>query len=144
MPSYAAKPQKPVLSLKKAEAPEVVNNDPTVAQSPEPIKLEQDEFVSIAGLASQGREALVAKLRDHMEKSAPKEYVPPALTERQMTRTQMEMEAGRRASERHAAQAAHRPQPKPEASDGYTAPVFRPAGHVPNFDSKDPGAQTLK
>lgn len=148
MPSYATKPP---LSLKKTAEPAPTLAAPELEtpelETPEledkQIEIEP-EFVSIAGLASQGRDALVEKLREHMVKSAPKEYVPPAPTERQMTQTQREMEAGRKAVARAADQQAFRPQPKREASDGYTVPAFRPADHVPNFDSKDPAARILK
>ncbi len=130
---------KPTLSLGAARAadedtlfkPLVV--EPVVEEKP--IEIEP-EFVSIAGLASQGRDALVDQLRKHMVNSAPKEYEPPKPTERQWSQTEREMEAGRRASERAAAQAAMHSQPKPEASDGYTVPAYRPNDHVPNFDSK--------
>jgi len=104
----------------------------------------QPEFVSIAGLASKGRDALLDQLRDHMEKSKIEEYVPPPPTARQMSQTQLEMEAGRRATERHAAQAAQYKQMERDKSEGYTTPVFRPGEHVPGFDAPDPRAQTLK
>ncbi len=106
------------------------------------VEIEQ-EFVSIAALASKGRDALVDAMRTHINRPEP-EYVPPQPTERQRTRTEMEMDRGRKTSERHAASALAALQPKPDPSDGYTVPVFRPGDHVPNFDSKDPGARTLK
>lgn len=140
MPSYATKPP---MTLKKTAVQLAAEAEPPVSESSEPIEI-KEEFVSIAGLASQGRDALVEKLREHMVKSAPKEYVPPERTERQMSQTEREMEAGRKAVARAAAQQAARPQPQREASDGYTVPAFRPADHVPNFDSKDPAARTLK
>lgn len=61
---------------------------------------------------------------------------PPAMTERQKSQIELEMEAGRRAVARHAAQAAHRPQPKPDPTEGKTTPVFRPEDYVPNLNSK--------
>ncbi len=138
MPSYTTKPP---LSLKKE--PLVVEAVEVPVVEDKPVEIEP-EFVSIAGLASQGRDALVDKLREHMAKSAPKEYVPPAPTARQMSQTEREMAAGRAAQAKHAARDAVRPQAKPDASEGYTVPAFRPGDHVPGFDSKDPGAQTLK
>ncbi len=68
----------------------------------EPIKLGEDEFISIAGLASAGREKLLDALRAHAERTKIVDYVPPQPTERQMTQTQLEQEAGRRAIARHA------------------------------------------
>ncbi len=117
---------------------------PPVSDSPEPIKVDTEEVVSIAALASRGRDALVDQLRKHMVNSAPKEYTPPGLTDRQAARLKEEMDAGRRASERSAAQSALARQPKPDPTVGYTVPVYRPADHVPNFDSKDPGSRILK
>ncbi len=110
----------------------------------EPIKVAEDEFISIAGLASAGREKLLDALRAHAEKNKVVEYVPPQPTERQMTQTQLEMEAGRRAIQRHSAMDANRPQPKRDASEGFTTPVFRPASHVPNLNSGDLGARNVK
>jgi hypothetical protein len=140
MPSYTDKK----LTLKKTEiveaAPEVVEAPPA---EDKPIEIEP-EFVSIAGLASKGREALLDQLRQHMEKGKQEEYVPPQPTARQLTQTQLEMEAGRRASERAAAQAAMYKKMEKDKSEGYTTPVFRPADHVPGFDAADPRAQTLK
>ncbi len=130
MSKYKAPPVKPYTPV---EEPPVV----------EMVALEEKEFVSIAALASQGRDALLAAHRAHMA-NKPAEYVAPEPTERQKTRTELEMEAGRKASERHRLSALAALQPKPDPSDNYTVPVFRPADHVPNFDSKDPGARTLK
>lgn len=110
----------------------------------EPIKLGEDEFISIAGLASAGRDRLLDALRAHAEKTKAVEHVPPTPTERQKTQTEMEQEAGRRAVQRHTAQAAHRPQPKPDPAEGYTTPAFRPGDHVPGMNSGQLGARNIK
>ncbi len=130
------------LGLKPKNSAAAAVDAPVVEDKPIDI---EPEFVSIAGLASQGRDKLLDAMRAHQEKTkAAQEYVPPPQTARQLSQTEREMAAGRKASARHAEQAAYRPQPKPEASDGYTVPSYRPGDHVPNFDSKDPGARTLK
>lgn len=138
---------KSTLALDAAPAAEVVEVETLTINEPvvdEPIQIAKDEFVSIAGLASAGREKLLDALRAHAEKTKVEEYVPPAPTERQQTQTQLEQEAGRRAVERHAAQAANRPQPKPDPGDGYSTPAFRPNDHVPGMMSGDLGARNIK
>lgn len=61
---------------------------------------------------------------------------PPEMTQRQRTQIELEMEAGRKAVARHTAQQAHRPQPKPDPTEGKTTPVFRPEDYIPNLNSK--------
>jgi hypothetical protein len=103
------------------------------------VELEQAEAerqnaepVSIIGLAAQGREVLLEQLRQHAERSKPKEYVPPPRTERQMTQLQEELEAGRRTQQRAEAQQASRPVPKKDVSEGFTTPAYRPGDLVPD------------
>ena len=94
--------------------------------------VETKEFVSLAGLASQGREALLDALRAHAEKPKPV-YTPPAMTERQLSNREEELEAGRRAVARATAQADQRPAPTEDRTkEGYTTPVFRPTDQVPD------------
>lgn len=63
-----------------------------------------------------------------------------------LNQTQVEMEAGRVASEKAAAEAALRPQRvksvKEKASEGYNTPVFRPHDHVPNMKGQGAIKQT--
>ena len=72
------------------------------------------------------------------------EVVPPTQTPRQMTQTQLEMEAGRKRSEAAAEQYAKLKPVVRDGSEGSTTQVFRPRDHVPNMDSKDPLIRTLK
>jgi hypothetical protein len=91
-----------------------------------------EQPISIMGLAAQGREALAEGMRRHRERTKPIETPPPPMTERQMTATQLEIEAGRRTQARHAAQQAHRPVPKKDPNEGFTTPVYRPGDVVPD------------
>lgn len=96
------------------------------------VTIDPQEFVSIAGLAAQGREALLDALRKHAEKPKPV-YTPPAMTERQLSLREEELEAGRRAVARHAAQQAARPQPvEDRVKEGFTTPVYRPGDVRPD------------
>lgn len=95
-------------------------------------RAKEEQQVSIIGLAAQGREALLEGMRKHAERAKPPPYVPPPMTERMMTRTQQEMEAGRRVSERAAAQEASRKQPPKDLKEGFTTPVYRPGNLVPD------------
>lgn len=56
-------------------------------------------------------------------------YVPPPPTERQAERTRLEMEAGRRATERATAQQTARPATQPDRTQGVNTPVHRPADY---------------
>lgn len=69
---------------------------------------------------------------------------PPEMTVRQRTQIEEEMEAGRKAVARHAAQQAHRPQPKPDPTEGKTTPVFRPEDYIPNLNSKSDAQRGYK
>lgn len=93
---------------------------------------EEMERATVIGAAAQGREYLLQKLRAHADK--PKEvYVPPPMTERQRTRLEEEMEAGRRAGAKQQAQAAHRPVPPHDPREpGPSTPVHRPGNIVPD------------
>ncbi len=69
---------------------------------------------------------------------------PPPPTNRQLERTRLEIEAGQRAVAKAAAEAANRPQRKPEPTDGTTVPVFRPQDYVPSMDQgKTLGARDI-
>lgn len=98
----------------------------------------QAESTNILGLAAQGREKLLAQMRQHTEANKPKEYVPPPMTERQLSQRELEFAAGRKSQERAVAQEAGRPQPKQDVSEGFTTPVHRPGDFVPGINSKDP------
>ena len=94
--------------------------------------VEPEDFVSIAGLAAQGREALLDALRAHTDKPKP-EYVPPAMTERQLAAREAEFEAGRRSVARAQAQDALRPQPVADPkTEGFSTPTHRPNNMVPD------------
>ncbi len=131
MPSYKTQPP---LSLKKTEIIEPV--EPAV--DAEPAK---EEIVSIRQVSSMGREALHDAIRAHRNRAEDqgKVTVVPPLSDR----TLREMKQGRDVSERHAAKMEAMKQ-VPASKDGYTVPVYRPADHVPGFDSKDLGARNLK
>lgn len=99
--------------------------------STEPVNIPEPE-VSLASIASQGREALLDAMRRHSENKPPP-YVPPAMTERQLSRREEEMEAGRRAVARAQAQQAARPVPvEDRVKEGFTTPVYRPDNAVPD------------
>lgn len=65
----------------------------------------------------------------------PPAYVPPPPTERQQVQINAEMAAGRRASERAAAQMAARPVRQSDPTEGTNTPVHRPG----NVDEYRPG-----
>lgn len=84
-------------------------------------------------MAAKGRDYLLEQMRQLQAKhDALPAYAPPPRTERQQAALELELAAGRRAQEKHAAQDASRPQPKPEKWDGTTAPVHRPGEVVPD------------
>jgi hypothetical protein len=93
---------------------------------------EEMERTTVLGVAAQGREALLDKLREHATK--PKEvYTPPAMTDRQKTRLEEEMAAGRAAQAKAQAQLAHRPVPPVDPREGTAGrPVHRPGNVVPD------------
>ncbi len=89
--------------------------------------------VDIREVAARGYDALQEQFKRHAEASKKKEYVPPPRTARQMEALQEELEAGRRVSERAAAQAAAAKPPKVDASkEGFINPVYRPNDVVPD------------
>lgn len=92
---------------------------------------EEMERTTVIGAAAQGREFLLQKLRAHNDK--PKAvYVPPPMTERQQSRLEEEMEAGRRAVAKQQAQIDSRPIPPRDPREGSSAPVHRPGNLVPD------------
>lgn len=93
---------------------------------------EEMERSTLIGAAAKGRDTLLAKLREHSQK--PKEvYTPPPMTERQLSRREEEMEAGRKAVEKHQAQIAHRPIPPHDKREGGpSVPLHRPGNLVPD------------
>lgn len=95
---------------------------------------------SIAGLASQGRDRLLDTLRDHRlrQQHEAEAYKPPPMTERQMSQTQLEMEAGRAAQQRHQEMQDAAPARPRDKSEGYSTPVHRPNNFVPGINSRDP------
>ncbi len=92
------------------------------------------EDESLVSVMAKGREHLMQRMREHAAAvEARKEaYKPPPMTERQRSRIEAEMAAGRRVQERHAAQAAARPVPPRDPSEGTSTPVHRPGNLVPD------------
>lgn len=92
------------------------------------------EVSSLAALASQGRQSLLDKMREHARATAANKqaYEPPPITESQKTKRDEEMEAGRRAQAKHQAQWDSRPVPKLDGTEGFTTPVHRPNDVVPD------------
>jgi hypothetical protein len=104
-----------------------------VARDQEAAEAKAQEPVSIIGLAAQGREVLLDQLRQHAERTKPKEYVPPPRTARQMSQLEEELEAGRRSQARAQAQYDARPVEKADLNkEGFTSPVYRPNDMVPD------------
>lgn len=103
-----------------------------IAKQQEEAEAAQTAEVSIIGLAAQGREALLEGLRQHQQRAKPPEYIPPPRTGRQMSQLEAELAAGRRTQQRAAAQAAARPVPPKDVSEGFTTPVYRPNDMVPD------------
>lgn len=93
---------------------------------------EEMERTTIIGAAAQGREFLLARLRQHSDK--PKEvYVPPPMSARQLEKLELEMAAGKRAVERAEAQNTNRPVPPRDPREpGPSTPVHRPGNIVPD------------
>jgi len=93
----------------------------------------QEQFVSLGELASY--EQLHAAFEQQRDAKV-KAYVPPPMTERQLSAREEEFEAGRRAVARATAQLANRPAPTPNALElsaaGQNTPVFRPGSLVPD------------
>jgi hypothetical protein len=96
----------PVLKAEVSDAPDMVAEEPSGRIEPGTL------------------EELHARIR---AARAPKpEYTPPPPTPRQQAQINAEMEAGRRASERAAAQQANRPLPVKDPTEGSTSSVHRP------------------
>lgn len=98
-------------------------------------EMDKPPEVTLIGAAAKGREYLLQQMREHAATTAAnkKTYVPPPMTDRQMERTQMELEAGRRAQAKHQAQYDNRPMPKPDPREaGPSTPVHRPNDVVPD------------
>lgn len=96
------------------------------------------EEPTLIGLAAQGMDVLHDAIRRHSNQPSHPDYTPPPRTERQMTALQEELEAGRRAQKRAQEQAqiaaeARAKSAKAEvAKEGFTTPVYRPDGVVPD------------
>jgi hypothetical protein len=94
----------------------------------------------LIGLAAQGRQVLMDKLRAHAQKPPAPPYVPPPMTERQKQQLKEEMEAGaKRVAVAAASQirASHPTLPQ-TPDDQRITPVHRPGEFVPGLNSKDP------
>lgn len=95
---------------------------------------EEEKFVTIAEAASRGRDGLREALAKRQKQIADEpKYTPPPRTERQMSALEAEMDAGRRANARHAAQQAARPAPPADKTEGSVTPVKVDGTHVPKF-----------
>lgn len=91
-----------------------------------------EEPISIIGLAAQGHKQLHDAILAHRNKPKP-EYIPPPRTERQMSALAEELEAGRRAQQRAEEQQRSRPvEPTDASKEGFTTPVYRPGDMVPD------------
>lgn len=127
---------KQMAAVEEANAKRVVDQKNVEAQ-----RAERDAYepISIMGLAAQGREKLLDGLRAHAQRALPPPYVPPPMTERQLTSLQEEMQAGARAVARAQASKIRAGHPLlPQANEPLTTPVYRPNDHVPGMNSKDP------
>jgi hypothetical protein len=94
-------------------------------------EMERNENV-LGSLAAQGRDRLLAKLREHASKPKPA-YVPPPMTDRQRERLEEEMNAGAKAVARAQAQQVARPiPPRDPREPGPSTPVHRPDNVVPD------------
>lgn len=105
----------------------------------EPLAIENPENVDARVKTERqdmGRQAFLQDIiNKRNENTAKPTYVPPPPTERQMSKRDEELEAGRRAVARHAAQAALRPRkPAANPADGTTQNVLRPEDGVGSED----------
>lgn len=129
---------------KTSDTPELTTKQMAAAEEAEAARLkqisdeQQQEPVSVIGLAAQGMDVLHDALRKHAAQTAPKPYTPPPMTERQLSQREAELEAGRRAQQKAQAQFDSRPIEKPAPNEGFTTPVHRPGDFVPNLNSRDP------
>ena len=72
------------------------------------------------------------------------EYVPPPPPPGIQEKTRLELEEGRRRVAMAEEAKVKRPQPKREAGDGHTVPVYRPADFVPNMKQGQQVTKTYK
>lgn len=128
----------PSLTAKQMAAAEELNAAREAALTAQRQQEPAPEPPPLIEVAAQGMDALHEALRQHGNRPVP-EYVPPARTERQMKALEEELEAGRRAGERAAAQdrAAKEARAAQAAADarqkeGFTTPVYRPNDVVPH------------
>lgn len=121
------------LAAQRIAAAQRMDEDAASAQPAEDLT-----EIPLVSLAAKGREALMEAMRQHAaKKESEPPYVPPPLSPNQQARLNEELEAGRRAQERHAKAlqeqrelAARTNQPDPR--EGTTTPVHRPGMMVPN------------
>jgi hypothetical protein len=119
-------------TAKQMAAAEETNQMRLRAQAAQDDKPPPEAPVNIVEVAARGYDALQEAFAKH-NAIKPKAYVPPPRTERQMAALQEELDAGRKAGERAAAQQASRPQPKSDQTkDGFTTPAYRPNNLVPD------------
>jgi len=119
---------KEMAAIEEANAAKAKAASDKMQESAEPY-----EPPSLINLAAQGYDQLHEALRQHNLHNQPKEYVPPARTERQMSQLEAEMEAGRRSVAR--AEEARRLQAMVKEDlnkEGFTTPVYRPNNMVPD------------
>lgn len=103
--------------------------------------------------AARSLEELHSKILEMRNQKAP-EYVPPPLPQGIITRTQLEMEEGKKRNEQakaerdaalqRASEAAEAKRKKEAAIEGTTEPVYRPADYVPNMDQGQTPTRTYK
>ncbi len=110
-------------------------------KKPHPHVEPEENFVSVAAVASKGRDALLEQLRAHMKRAEVKAEAP-VVTPPLSAQTLREMEGGRLAVQRHEEKARLMRQTR-EPPD--TVPAFRPDDYVPNFEQgKNLSSKTIK
>lgn len=72
----------------------------------------------------------------------PKEYIPPPMTERQVSSREAEMRAGAARVKHFEDQKKLRPPPVRDPHEGTTTPVFRPGDYVPTHPALTKLAQS--
>jgi hypothetical protein len=129
----AAQTAKELAAVEERTAAENAAKVATMQEVPEPPKL----VTALAG----GRDSLQEAMRKHNERRAAltKSYTPPPPTDRQNDLRKAEMEAGRKALEKHAASVAAALPKRKDPNEGTHVEVPRPGSHVPKFGSPDPG-----
>lgn len=105
---------------------------PAVIAAPGALEYVEEDLATVA---SKGRDYLMQKLREHNDALARKPaYKPPEMSAQMRDRINEEMEAGRRAQQRH--EEARKAQLPPDrnaneiAAEGSNTPVFRPGNMV--------------